>query len=560
MCGHAKEIGILERCTPLTNSGLNSRLFKAKYLFANLLDFKKLSSWELDLAQLESLLKHILKLDPASGLTPAGYTYLGQLLTHEIVPDNNFERAKNSRRGYAATPFLNLDSIYFRDETLSKEPDLMAGGYFIIREIANTKCFDLDRECDGEARIPEPRNDDNVIVAQLLVKVMEFHNAIMDTLSEGTTVQRYKACKAFVTLVLQRIFVEDYMQKILHPRVYESYFIQGRKAFYCNADKRKFNIPLEYSNAAFRFGHSMVRPSYVLNKDEAGKKRVFNLDQILNSGKKIGIDKKIDWNMFFPLGMFDSQSAIKINVNLTSTFVDPQKDRFDLLGEGLGYKRSKSEFSAKALIAYQDVFRSIAFSDLIASQSVPSPKDIVDSLNDAGDHPIGEIYDALNLPNKGKHFLELMDFDKDFKAKVKISPKFNIGNSPLWLFFLREAEVFPLTESTRVAQSKAASNDLNQPSRSSTAQDCTLSSEDDSVVIKIEQPASDQQRLGPIASIVIAETIKTSIAGSSVNIYKPWGEIKRELGIELSDFYAELLSEEKFLTFEYLIKFVTAKH
>ena len=56
----------------------------------------------------------------------------------------------------------------------------------------------------------------------------------------------------------------DFLKQICQPDIYNAVVENGQCTIDWNTDG--FSIPVEFSQAAFRFGHSMVRPDYTLNE------------------------------------------------------------------------------------------------------------------------------------------------------------------------------------------------------------------------------------------------------------------------------------------------------
>lgn len=102
----------------------------------------------------------------------AGYTYLGQLLSHDMNKDGNStlgvptdpEMIMNKN-----TPHVDLDTIYnFTGKTpaLIALPDDPAGrSVFEFAQTQDGYWTDFPRDSDGTANIPDPRNDNQVVLA-----------------------------------------------------------------------------------------------------------------------------------------------------------------------------------------------------------------------------------------------------------------------------------------------------------------------------------------------------------------------------------------------------------
>jgi hypothetical protein len=113
---------------------------------------------------------------------PAGYTYFGQFLDHDITfdPVATFDR-ENDPDALASfrTPRFDLDSLYGSGP--ADEPfqyDRNAPGRFLIGVSADQA--DLPRNAQGIALIGDPRNDENVIVSGLQLAFLLLHNKLLD--------------------------------------------------------------------------------------------------------------------------------------------------------------------------------------------------------------------------------------------------------------------------------------------------------------------------------------------------------------------------------------------
>ena len=120
----------------------------------------------------------------------------------------------------------------------------------------------------GEAIIPDPRNDENLAVAQTHCAMIRFHNRVVDTLPAAVpAAQRFTEAKKIVTKHYQWMVRTDYLPRICASGIVTNVFSQGRKAFEVGASPTSVpTMPIEFSVAAFRLGHSMVRAEYSWNK------------------------------------------------------------------------------------------------------------------------------------------------------------------------------------------------------------------------------------------------------------------------------------------------------
>lgn len=244
---------------------------------------------------------------------PAGMTYLGQFIAHDIVtPTNPNLRSRN------VTPKLNLDSIYGDAPLylLNSAPQttgiLNSRGEFEFTDIGDHLeadfCRDIRQEKDlnGDvlkehyiANIPEQRNDENIIVAQFHMLWQKLHNKLLKSYALDPLQAR-----EMVTLLFQCVVVEEFLHHILSKDVYQCSFTHNQDLFKWSGD----TLPDFFTKASYRFGHSIVRRSYKLQDGQPG----VNIGDLFRRGKKLKPQHIIDWHKFFSLtqqhtGRFDTK-------------------------------------------------------------------------------------------------------------------------------------------------------------------------------------------------------------------------------------------------------------
>lgn len=148
--------------------------------------------------------------DSSGPAIPAGFTYLGQFVDHDLTLDNTArslgENVTVADLIQGRSPALDLDSVYGRGPNHPEDAKFYSDG---VRLKMGTTAkvpfpdngtnvdlagFNLPRVEFGSipserraALIPEPRNDENLIVAQTHLAFIRFHNAVVDKVaSEGT--------------------------------------------------------------------------------------------------------------------------------------------------------------------------------------------------------------------------------------------------------------------------------------------------------------------------------------------------------------------------------------
>ncbi len=218
---------------------------------------------------------------------PAGFTYLGQFVDHDLTFDKTSvelgEHVSPADLLQARSPSLDLDSLYGAgpaDPASAKfyEADgihLKMGRTDAVDGLAGMPGFDLPRGAGStvaakrKAVIPDPRNDENLAVAQTHLAFIRFHNRVVDTLARRIPpAQRFRRAREKVIKHYQWMLRTDFVPRICAPGVVNAVFRNGRKAFEVGVPATDVpTMPLEFSVAAFRLGHSMIRSSYNWNRD-----------------------------------------------------------------------------------------------------------------------------------------------------------------------------------------------------------------------------------------------------------------------------------------------------
>lgn len=216
---------------------------------------------------------------------PVGQVFFGQFIDHDITLDvtSSFSSvAAPEATPNVRTPTLDLDCVYglgpeahpylFHGKGEFTGVKLLTGAdgtAAIVTDSDGTQlpqppqfaAQDLSRSSDGTAIIGDPRNDENRVVSQLQLAMIRFHNHVVDTLHndpandlEGK--ELYERARQLVTWHYQWVAINDFLVKLCGGAVVSDILGNGRR-FYCTNGDEPF-IPVEFSVAAYRFGHSMV--------------------------------------------------------------------------------------------------------------------------------------------------------------------------------------------------------------------------------------------------------------------------------------------------------------
>jgi hypothetical protein len=216
---------------------------------------------------------------------PAGFTYLGQFVDHDITLDltsfGDKEADPNAVENFR-TPALDLDNVYGLGPDGSRQlyarnpgdldgktpgPKLLIGKTINVPlgGVTGDHRNDLPRSPEGFALIGDHRNDENLVVAQTHLAMLKFHNKVCDQLAaKGTPVgEIFAEARQIVTWHYQWMVLHDFVERITEKGIVAKILEQGRR-FY--RFKKIPYMPVEFSAAAYRLGHSMVREVYSHNR------------------------------------------------------------------------------------------------------------------------------------------------------------------------------------------------------------------------------------------------------------------------------------------------------
>src|SRR5215212_8002078 len=254
------------------------------------------------------------------GDVPAGFTYFGQFVDHDLTFDKTAvsfgANVSAADLIQGRSPALDLDSLYGKGPAnpgsakfYKDDRHLKLGKTEAVGGIPAKQGFDLPR--DDKAVIPDKRNDENLAVAQTHLAFERFHNRVVDhALSAGTPAnQRFVRARELVVKHYQWVIRHDYLPRILEPSVLDDVFTNGRKIFEKGAAPTDVpTMPIEFSIACFRLGHSMIRRDYAWNHEFPDHDGTLDLlfaftgtSGFLGGGSRLPSNWIADWRRMYDL-------------------------------------------------------------------------------------------------------------------------------------------------------------------------------------------------------------------------------------------------------------------
>ncbi|WP_158746353.1 peroxidase family protein [Acidisphaera sp. L21] len=219
--------------------------------------------------------------DPEENLwVPAGYTYFGQFVDHDLTFDSTSSLNPADRPPQGShipsnlrTPRFDLDNVY------GDGPDAQPFMYDTDGATLLTGTDDLLRAPNNRAIIGDKRNDENSIVCQIQLGMIRYHNKVVAALkaeppaSWNTPNNLFTSAQNEVRWTYQLILVQDFLPRIIQKDVLADFQgkdrHQRRFAYILYTPDKRANLPREFVGAGYRYGHSGVRTGYRLNPTKA---------------------------------------------------------------------------------------------------------------------------------------------------------------------------------------------------------------------------------------------------------------------------------------------------
>jgi hypothetical protein len=276
---------------------------------------------------------------------PSGYVYLAQLVAHDMTFVQSVRprlpQLPTSERNFRGAG-LELDVVYGGSvnerpnaycfapvpSSFSNERTRLRLGYYNdrmrsdqLKDVENRmRARDIPRigvdfrndAAKGltDTLLVDPRNDDQPIIAQVFVIFALLHNSVCEALdsADKALIARHggllNAARRVTRTVYRAIVEKDLLRHVLNQEVYARYAIEKAPLL---DDHRDGRLPLEFSHAAFRFGHAMVRPHYAFS--HTTEKEPFGLEDPVRQHSSFRPEEMplkaiwvTQWSHFFDLG------------------------------------------------------------------------------------------------------------------------------------------------------------------------------------------------------------------------------------------------------------------
>jgi len=229
---------------------------------------------------------------------PAGFTMLGHFIAHDLTADRSLLRHHANLRVVRnfREPYLDLEALYGSGPSGApylydaNDPDK-----FLLGKNDAGEEDDVPRNRQGRALLGDARNDVHGILAQFHLLLLKFHNAAVDEVrAQGAAPSDvFSQAQRNVRWHVQWIVLHQYLPLIVGAELASEVREKGPQ--HLRFGPHPF-IPVEFSDAAYRFGHSQIRSFYRLNATKTE-----SIIPGLQGGKAIPASAVVDWRYFFQL-------------------------------------------------------------------------------------------------------------------------------------------------------------------------------------------------------------------------------------------------------------------
>jgi hypothetical protein len=319
----------------------------------------------------------------------AGWPMFGQFIAHDLTADRSPLTMQADVAGLrnARSPSIDLEPLY------SSGP--VGQPYLYQRDDAAKLLLspdgrDLARNSEGIALIGDPRNDVHLFMTQLHMLFCKLHNLLVDRLREDgeREAELFDAARRAASWHYQWIVLHDFLPRLVGPELVDELLTDGPRYF--RPEGEPF-VPLEFADAAYRYGHGQVRQAYQLRR---GGPEYPLFPDLMGFGP-CRVDTEVDLTLSFDVpGHGPAQRAPRIDGRLPSSLI--------ALPEAI---TGTVEVQAHRSLAVRDLERG----------------------------------GATGLPS-GEAVARAMGVDPLSPEETGLDPAVFAAGTPLWLYILKEAE------------------------------------------------------------------------------------------------------------------------
>lgn len=227
----------------------------------------------------------------------AGWPVFGQFIAHDITADRSpvTHHDDEALIRNIRSARLNLECLY---------GDGPVGNPFLFSRNDPAKLLlgfndqhrpdDLPRNQEGIALVGDPRQDVHLLVSQMQVAMIKAHNRLVDRLREDGVPEAdlFSESRLALTWHYQWTALFDFLPVAIGQQRVQRLLREGPRFF---KPRGAVTIPFEFADAAYRFGHSQIRHTY---KVQRGGDDVPLFPDLIGF-RAVPSNRVIDWSLLF---------------------------------------------------------------------------------------------------------------------------------------------------------------------------------------------------------------------------------------------------------------------
>jgi len=257
---------------------------------------------------------------PDAPAIASGRPVFGQYLGHDLTADRSLLPHHDDAELLINARSARLDLEILYGEGPVGNPYLYSRhdpARLLLGRSASGQEDDLPRNSEGIALAGDPRQDVHILISQMHVAMIRAHNRMVDRLREDGAPEAhlFDEARRELTWHYQYVVLHDYLPETMGVERAARLLEEGPRRF---GPEDAVAIPLEFADAAYRFGHSQIRDSYQLQPGGPAHKLIPDLIGF----RPTPPDRVVDWALLLDIpGHPPAQRAMAIDGRLPNSLI-----------------------------------------------------------------------------------------------------------------------------------------------------------------------------------------------------------------------------------------------
>ena len=174
---------------------------------------------------------------------------------------------------------------------------------------------DVPRNHEGIALVGDPRNDVHLFVSQMQVAFINLHNRLVERLRDDAVGDVFEQARREATWHYQHVILREFLPGLIGAELSAELLDHGPRLYRVDGEPY---IPIEFADAAYRYGHAQIRDRYQVN-EHFGPCPVF--PDLMGFGP-VAPEHTVDWALQIDLdGHPPAQRAKRIDARLPASLI-----------------------------------------------------------------------------------------------------------------------------------------------------------------------------------------------------------------------------------------------